>query len=325
MDRGEITIRPIVAADAITVADLHATSWRDAYRGMLRDEYLDGDVADGTPAGLDGAARRTGRLATTASSRRRETGPVGFVYMLGGDDATWGTLIDNLHVLPGLKGRGIGRRLLEAAALETAAPLPGRARPPVRVRGERRRQALLRQRRRPRSRARRGRTARRRIAGALARRVGRRGAAAGVGALRAEVEPGVMAGRREWWPAGPAVGIAAGIAILALPADVEGPALLPISPGHAVSLVDAIGVLPLVAGSTWLHAGLWRRRERLALWARQRTGAAAGLTFAAGLGSGCCSPRRSRRSTGGGRSAPRCSRSPTSRLSLAAMGRARAD
>ena len=39
MDRGEIAIRPIVAADAITVADLHATSWRDAYRGMLRDEY----------------------------------------------------------------------------------------------------------------------------------------------------------------------------------------------------------------------------------------------------------------------------------------------
>ena len=95
-----------------------------------------------------------------------------------------------------------------------------------------------------------------------------------------------MAGRREWWPAGPAVGIAAGIAVLALPAEVEGPALLPISPGHAVSLVDAMGVLPLVAGSMWLHGGLWRRRERLAQWARQRTGAAAGLTFAAGLGLG---------------------------------------
>jgi hypothetical protein len=95
-----------------------------------------------------------------------------------------------------------------------------------------------------------------------------------------------MAGRREWWPPGPAVAIAAGIAVLALPAEVEGPALLPISPGHALSLVDAAGVLPLVAGSTWLHAGLWRRRDRLAQWARQRTGAAAGVTFAAGLGLG---------------------------------------
>ena len=44
--------------------------------------------------------------------------------MLGGVDATWGTLIDNLHVLPGLKGRGIGRRLLEAAALETRRRFP---------------------------------------------------------------------------------------------------------------------------------------------------------------------------------------------------------
>jgi hypothetical protein len=95
-----------------------------------------------------------------------------------------------------------------------------------------------------------------------------------------------MAGRREWWPAGPAVAIAAGIAILALPARLEGPPLLPISPGHALSLVDAAGAVPLAAGSTWLHAGLWRRRERLALWARQRTAAAAGLTFAAGLGLG---------------------------------------
>ena len=39
MDRGEITTRPIAAADAATVADLHTTSWRSAYRGMLRDEY----------------------------------------------------------------------------------------------------------------------------------------------------------------------------------------------------------------------------------------------------------------------------------------------
>ena len=59
---------------------------------------------------------------------------------------------------------------------------------------------------------------------------------------------------RDWWPAGPAVAIIAGIAILALPADLEGPALLPISPGHALSLVDVAGVVPLAAGSTWLHA-----------------------------------------------------------------------
>ena len=86
----------------------------------------------------------------------------------------------------------------------------------------------------------------------------------------------MIARHRGWWPAGPAIAIVAGIAILALPADFEGPTLLPISPGHALSLVDAAGVVPLAAGSTWLHAGLWRRRERLAQWARHRTGAATG-------------------------------------------------
>ena len=124
MDRGEIAIRPIVAADAITVADLHATSWRDAYRGMLRDEYLDGDIA------TERRQAWTGRLAEPVEANygfiaEAGTDAVGFVYMLGGVDATWGTLIDNLHVIPGLKGRGLGRRLLEAAALETARRSPG--------------------------------------------------------------------------------------------------------------------------------------------------------------------------------------------------------
>ena len=45
MDREEIAIRPIVATDGATVADLHTASWRSAYRGMLRDDYLDGDIA----------------------------------------------------------------------------------------------------------------------------------------------------------------------------------------------------------------------------------------------------------------------------------------
>ncbi len=123
MDRGEITTRPIVATDAATVADLHTTSWRSAYRGMLRDEYLDGDIA---------TERRqvwAQRLEMPADANygfiaESEAGPVGFVFLLVEVDSTWGTLVDNLHVVPGLKGRGIGRRLLEAAAHETHRRFP---------------------------------------------------------------------------------------------------------------------------------------------------------------------------------------------------------
>jgi ribosomal protein S18 acetylase RimI-like enzyme len=123
MNRGEIATRPIVAADAATVADLHTASWRSAYRGMLRDEYLDGDIA--TERRQVWAQRlETPVDASYGFIAEAEDAPIGFVFLLGRVDATWGTLIDNLHVLPGHKGRGIGRRLLEAAARETQRRFP---------------------------------------------------------------------------------------------------------------------------------------------------------------------------------------------------------
>ena len=39
-----VTYRPIVAPDAATIARIHATSWRSAYRGIVPDEYLDDDI-----------------------------------------------------------------------------------------------------------------------------------------------------------------------------------------------------------------------------------------------------------------------------------------
>ena len=98
---------------------------------------------------------------------------------------------------PGPQGPGYRTPAPRSGGARNRASLPGRARPSVRLRRERRRPALLRQRRRPRSRARRGRTAGWWIADAVARRVGRRGAAAGVRAFRAEVDAtdGVDGGR----------------------------------------------------------------------------------------------------------------------------------
>ena len=88
------------------------------------------------------------------------------------------------------------------------------------------------------------------------------------------------------WPTGPVLLVAVGVAILALPARLEGPPVWPIAAGHTLSLVDAVGVVPLFAGSLWLDAGLWLRRARLGSWASARPGAAGGLAFVGGLGLG---------------------------------------
>ena len=39
-----ITFRPATLADSQRIASLHTVSWRDAYRGILPDAYLEGPI-----------------------------------------------------------------------------------------------------------------------------------------------------------------------------------------------------------------------------------------------------------------------------------------
>jgi GNAT superfamily N-acetyltransferase len=114
-----VTLRPMRVEDADTVAALHATSWRSAYRGMLTDDFLDNHVVADRQAvwreRLQGPATAPafGVVAEDATGRL-----IGFTYVLLHHDPVWGSLIDNLHVHPGHKGGGIGRRLLQAVATQ---------------------------------------------------------------------------------------------------------------------------------------------------------------------------------------------------------------
>jgi GNAT superfamily N-acetyltransferase len=103
-------------ADESAIAQLHADSWRAAYRGILRDDFLDDTVV---------ANRR--ELWRTRFSELDRTDQLILVGEEHGEiqafacafldaDPEWGTLLDNLHVLPGLKGKGLGRQLLSAVA-----------------------------------------------------------------------------------------------------------------------------------------------------------------------------------------------------------------
>ena len=88
------------------------------------------------------------------------------------------------------------------------------------------------------------------------------------------------------WPLGCLTLMAVGLAVLAVPTRLEGPSLLVISAGHALSSIDVIGIFPLMAGAIWLHSGLWSRRASIEVWLRDRPALAGGCLFATGLGLG---------------------------------------
>ncbi|MGY0236838.1 hypothetical protein [Longispora urticae] len=76
--------------------------------------------------------------------------------------------------------------------------------------------------------------------------------------------------------------VAFGGAVLAMPAGFEGPPLVDLGTGHAVSPLDLVGAVPLAVGGTWLEILIVVRLPRLRLGPRTLLG----LGFAAGLGLG---------------------------------------
>jgi hypothetical protein len=88
------------------------------------------------------------------------------------------------------------------------------------------------------------------------------------------------------WPAIALATVAFGVALLAAPSRLEGPVLVSISPGHAISVLDAIALIPLLAGTFSLYVGLWRRRARLAGFAQDTPGPAGLAVFTGGFGLG---------------------------------------
>lgn len=118
-----VTLRQAVSADAPLIARLHATSWRSAYAAILDTAWLAGELD------TDRQAVWSARLAAPSPVlhlliAERDGLALGFVCVVGGADPRWGTLVDNLHVLPDAKGSGVGALLLRAAARWAADAFP---------------------------------------------------------------------------------------------------------------------------------------------------------------------------------------------------------
>ena len=110
-----MNFRTAVTADWEAIAQLHAESWSDHYRGILTDEYLDGPVFEDRRQVWQSRFEAPGpnQLVLVAE----ENGVlVGFVCACGEEDPVWGAYIDNLHVRPNQKGKGIGKMLMQKTA-----------------------------------------------------------------------------------------------------------------------------------------------------------------------------------------------------------------
>jgi hypothetical protein len=88
------------------------------------------------------------------------------------------------------------------------------------------------------------------------------------------------------WLLGCGALLALALLLFVIPATLEGPVLVPISPGHGLSLVDVVALAPLLTGTALLAGGLWRRRQALDAALTRRPWMAGAGIFVAGLGLG---------------------------------------
>jgi ribosomal protein S18 acetylase RimI-like enzyme len=116
-------LRDAVQADYGPIAELHATSWRTAYRGALSDEYLAGKVIDERSALWKERLHQPKDNQVVVVSHSNDV-LLGFACGFAGDDPQWGSLLDNIHVAQAAKRQGLGSILLAEIARRCSTRSP---------------------------------------------------------------------------------------------------------------------------------------------------------------------------------------------------------
>ena len=120
----DVSIRFASSDDAPAVAQIHTDSWRRHYRGMYADHYLDGDLPGERLSTWTDRLRADGPLTFTLMAEQAGT-PVGFGHVVLDAHPKWGALVDNLHVVHSLQGKGVGSVLLAEIARVVIDRRPG--------------------------------------------------------------------------------------------------------------------------------------------------------------------------------------------------------
>jgi len=110
-----ISYREAEAHDWENIAALHALSWQVNYRGSMTDEYLDHLVVDERKAYWKKIYELPPKNLHTIVAEE-DNKLMGFSCFYLNADAKYGSYLDNLHVSPQLKRRGIGKILMAKTA-----------------------------------------------------------------------------------------------------------------------------------------------------------------------------------------------------------------
>lgn len=104
-------IRSANPSDALAIAALHTSSWRNTYKNALDPNYLKNIVPTEREAVWKHrfSSPRYNQCVLVAESQNQL---VGFACAFFAEHAEWGTYLDNLHVSKPYQGKGIGTALL---------------------------------------------------------------------------------------------------------------------------------------------------------------------------------------------------------------------
>ena len=110
-DNRMVLLREALYSDYIVIARLHAENWKKYYRGILSDNYLDNEVEQERLNTWHEQLRLPAvNQQLTVAVVNNEI--VGFACLFLDDDPAFGSLLDNLHVLPSQQKSGIGKLLM---------------------------------------------------------------------------------------------------------------------------------------------------------------------------------------------------------------------